>query len=568
MSPEIQRDWLKAVRKEIKFLIDNGTFDTSEKVQPGDETIPAILVYKAKITSRGYLDKLKARCVARGDLQQKTTDPDDLWSPCVFARTFKAFVYQAVTRKRTIKQLDFVGAFCQGRMKKRLFIQLPREYADVVPEYASYFESPQLILKSIYGTDFAAKVWNQDLTEWLTTNEEIKFVQSEIDPSLFIHRSGNQFLFLIIYIDDSLYFGSDTSMEQIFESSLAKRFNLELQGNSHWFLGTRLYKEQDGSYILDQENYIRHILNRYCGKDSAWGLPSMQDTPAPIDYVYTKENRPTDEDQRTIEKRFPGLSMASAVSSLLYAALNTRCDILWITNKLAKSSSNPGVKDFEALMHTFGYLRKHPDFAIKMYSNYEESPTYQICTKHGIEPTIMVGFSDTSWQDCPDTGRSTSGFKVFMGGCLIDSQSTMPVPVALSSAEAEYMGACNLGAMICHLQELLYDFDYLGTDKYDENGQRTDTPSILLVDSQATVRMSKNYKVTSKNRHVGRRWHFVRRGCKEKKFVLKWIPGVDQLADDCTKTQLANKSKPHFERTLIKIPDKVKGFKSNVVGNR
>ena len=344
---------------------------------------------------------------------------------------------------------------------------------------------------------------------------------------------------------------------------------MDLQGWSHWFLGTRLYREEDGSYILDQENYVRHILNRYCGKDSVWGLPSMQDTPAPVDYVYSKANRPQSEEEKSqVEKKYQGLSMASAVSSLLYAALNTRSDILWATNKLAKSSTNPGEKDFEALMHLFGYLRKHPDYAIKFYSNIEEAPTSLICKKHGIKQTEIVGFSDTSWQDCPDTGCSTCGYKVFIQGGIVDAQSTMPVPVALSSPEAEYMGACNLGAMTCHIRDLLYDFEYLGTSMHKTEGTTDNTPSILLIDNQATVRMSKNYKVTAKNRHIARRWHFVRRGVRDKLFALHWIPAEDQLADDCTKTQVSTKSKPHFNRTLIKIPDKVKGFKSNTIGNR
>ena len=184
------------------------------------------------------------------------------------------------------------------------------------------------------------------------------------------------------------------------------------------------------------------------------------------------------------------------------------------------------------------------------------------------KPTNTIGFSDTSWQDCPDTGRSTTGYKVFVQGALIDSQSSMPVPVALSSAEAEYMGACNLGAMICHLRDLVYDFEFLGTNEYDINATTKEVPSVLLIDNQATVRMSKNYKVTSKNRHVARRWHFVRQGVKEKLFSLNWIPAEDQLADDCTKTQVSKKSLPHFQRTLLLVPDKVKGFKSNVVGNR
>jgi hypothetical protein len=70
-SPRIHDDWFKAVKKEVAFLIGNETFRRGENPNVGDEIIPAIFVFKAKITSKGYLDKLKARCVARGDLQEK-----------------------------------------------------------------------------------------------------------------------------------------------------------------------------------------------------------------------------------------------------------------------------------------------------------------------------------------------------------------------------------------------------------------------------------------------------------------------------------------------------------------
>jgi hypothetical protein len=230
---------MKAVRKELKFLVDNSTFNKEESPLDGDEIIPAILVYKAKVTSRGFLDKLKAWCVARGDLQEKS-DPDDVWAPCVFARTFKTFVCQAVNKKRSIKQLDFIGAFCQGKMQRRLFIQLPREFAEHLPEYKEYFENPQLLAKSIYGTDFAHRVFSDDLQEWLLTNQIMPFIASEVDPALFIHRSkdGKEYLFLICSVDDCCYFGSSNEIESKFGDVLKKRFDLELQGHAHWFLGT------------------------------------------------------------------------------------------------------------------------------------------------------------------------------------------------------------------------------------------------------------------------------------------------------------------------------------------
>jgi len=95
LPQNIQKDWFKSIKKEIKFLIENLIFDKDETPKLGDEIIPAIIVFKAKVTSRGYLDKVKARCVARGDLQQKSDDLDSLWSSCVFARTFKLFVTRA-----------------------------------------------------------------------------------------------------------------------------------------------------------------------------------------------------------------------------------------------------------------------------------------------------------------------------------------------------------------------------------------------------------------------------------------------------------------------------------------
>jgi hypothetical protein len=160
------------------------------------------------------------------------------------------------------------------------------------------------------------------------------------------------------------------------------------------------------------------------------------------------------------------------------------------------------------------------------------------------------------------------GYKLFVQGGIVDSNSSMPVPIALSSAEAKYMGACNLGAMTNHLRELMYEFEFLGTNEYKIDGKFGESPTLLLIDNQATISMSKNYKVMSKNRHIARRWHFVRRGVKDGLFKLCWVPANDQLADDLTKSQIAQKSTPHFERTLIKVPEKVKGFKSNTIGNR
>jgi hypothetical protein len=49
----------------------------------------------------------------------------------------------------------------------------------------------------------------------------------------------------------------------------------------------------------------------------------------------------------------------------------------------------------------------------------------------------LIAFSDSSWNDDIDTGRSTGCFLIIYMGGEVEHSSNMPDPVAFSSAEAE-----------------------------------------------------------------------------------------------------------------------------------
>ena len=66
-----------------------------------------------------------------------------------------------------------------------------------------------------------------------------------------------------------------------------------------------------------------------------------------------------------------------------------------------------------------------------------------------------MGFSDSSWQDFPDTGRSTGGYIIFYQGGTIDHGTHVPGPVAQSSAESEYNTACTSGMALAHFRMLV-----------------------------------------------------------------------------------------------------------------
>ena len=125
----------------------------------------------------------------------------------------------------------------------------------------------------------------------------------------------------------------------------------------------------------------------------------------------------------------------------------------------------------------------------------------------------------------------------------------------MSSAEAEYMAACMACMSISHLRMLIYDLKELGSKNYHIDMKEQSVPDILLVDNEETICMSKNYRPTKKNRHISRRFHYVREGQRTEAHHLHWIPAQDQLADDMTKTQEREKAIKHVDRTLIKLPD-------------
>ena len=52
-----------------------------------------------------------------------------------------------------------------------------------------------------------------------------------------------------------------------------------------------------------------------------------------------------------------------------------------------------------------------------------------------------MAFSDSSWQDCTDTGRSTGAYIIFYQGGPIDHGTNVLGSVVQYSAESEYNAA-------------------------------------------------------------------------------------------------------------------------------
>ena len=66
-----------------------------------------------------------------------------------------------------------------------------------------------------------------------------------------------------------------------------------------------------------------------------------------------------------------------------------------------------------------------------------------------------MAFSDSSWKDCTDTGRSTVAYIIYYQGGPIDHGTHVPGPVAQSSAESEYNAACTAEMTLARFRMLV-----------------------------------------------------------------------------------------------------------------
>ena len=70
----------------------------------------------------------------------------------------------------------------------------------------------------------------------------------------------------------------------------------------------------------------------------------------------------------------------------------------------------------------------------------------------------LIGFSDSSWQYCPDTGISTGAYIIFYQGGTIDHVTHVLVPFSQSSSESEYNAACTKGMTLAYFRMLIHEF--------------------------------------------------------------------------------------------------------------
>ena len=159
--------------------------------------------------------------------------------------------------------------------------------------------------------------------------------------------------------------------------------------------------------------------------------------------------------------------------------------------------------------------------------------------------TIAVTYGDSDWATCVKTRRSFSGICIQLAGGTIAYMMKFQPTVALSSTEAEFMAACNVGRMCLFVRSILWDLDI-----------PQEVATVAYEDNDGCTAMGNAQKPTPRTRHIDIKYFALCDWVERDLILLDRIDTSINLADHLTKILSRILFHRHADFILGHIPPK------------
>jgi hypothetical protein len=378
----------------------------------------------------------------------------------------------------------YTRAFLNGAIEEEVYIEQPQGF-----KVHSRDTHVCRLKKALYGLKQAPRAWYARMDSYLI---RLGFSKSHADPNLYYKVVDNAPVILPLYVDDLFITGEESLIIQC-KKDLASEFDMKDLGLMHYYLGLEVWQKR-GEVFLGQGKYAIKILQKFGMMDC-----KSMDTPmnADIRKVKVPDSNPVD----------PSL-YRQLIGSLMYL-VNTQPDICFAVNTLSQFQVEPRQEHWIAAKHVLRYIRGTINYGLR----YTASNDIQ-----------LHGFTDSDWAGSVEDRKSTSGMSFSLGSAMISWSSRKQKSVALSTAEAEYMAACEACTEAVWLRKLI-------SDLFDQTPEST----TIYCDNQSCIRLSEHPVFHERSKHIEIKYYFIRDKVQEGEVKLEYIPTDEQTADILTK---------------------------------
>ncbi|KAE8694358.1 hypothetical protein F3Y22_tig00110783pilonHSYRG00068 [Hibiscus syriacus] len=488
--------WIMAMQEEIEALHKNNTWDLVPLPQ-GRKPIDNKWVFKIKRNGDDQVERYHARLVVKGYAQKEGIDFNEIFSHVVRLTTVRVVLTMCATLNLHLEKLEVKTAFLHGNLEEEIYVLQPEGFEENKKKNLVY-----RLNKSLYGLKQVPRCWYKRFDSFIMC---LGYNRLNADPCAYFKRSGdNDFVILLLYVDDMLVAGPNKDHIEELKAQLAREFEMKDLGSANKILGMQIHRDRSNRKIwLSQKNYLKKILSRF----------SMQDckpisTHLPINFKLSSSMSPSSEEERMEMSRVP---YASAVGSLMFAMICTRPDIAQAVGV---------VRDLDKSKSTTGYVFKVAGGAVSWVSKLQS-----IVATSTTEAEYVAA---TQARDL-NKSKSTTGYVFKVAGGAVSWVSKLQSIVATSTTEAEYVAATQASKEAIWLKILL-----------EELGHNQEYAS-LFCDSQSALHLARNPTFHSRTKHIRVQYHFICEKVEERTVDMQKIHTKDNIADFMKKAINADK---------------------------
>jgi hypothetical protein len=280
-------------------------------------------------------------------------------------------------------------------------------------------------------------------------------------------------------------------------------------GKTKFCLGLQLEHLPSG-ILVHQSTYTQKVLEKF---NMHMSYPSK--TPMVVRSLDLKKDpfRPRDDEEQTLGPEFPYLS---AIGALMYLANNTRPNIAFVVNLLARHSSAPTKRHWVGIKNIFRYLNGTKDLGL-FY-------------KRSNDPSL-IGYTNAGYLSDPHNGRSQIGFVFLQGGTAISWKSSKQILVTTSTNHSEIIALFEASHECVWLRRMVnHILTTCGIGFLD-------SPTIIYEDNSAcVVQMDTGYIKSNINKHISPKLFYPMNFRKKGDINILQTKSCDNLADLFTKS--------------------------------
>ena len=514
------------------------------------------MVYDCKFDGRH-----KSRLVAGGNW----TDPpkEDIYSGVIGMDTVRLAFALASVHKLKACAADVGNAFLYGKTKELVAIKAGPEFGDLAGKTL-------VIDKGLYGLKSSAARFHEHLAAKL---RRMGFKASRADMDLWYRRVGDHYEYLATYVDDILVFSKDPMpiIEEIKRDYILKGIGVPeyyLGGNIHET--DEVLREKGISTSISASTYIHNSLEKM---ERLLGNGPIRQCKTPM-----ADNAHPEMDESALLSDEYASKYRAMIGSLNWIVTLGRIDIAYAVNAMARFNMNPREGHYEMAKRIFGYLRRYPDYEIRIDPNPHPRDL--------VQPDKRAQYQSIDWSeyypdaceefppDQPDpviflvqttvyvdadhahdklTRRSVTGVLLFVNNTPVKWISKRQNTVEASTYGSEMVAARQACELII---EYRYNLRMLGFE--------LDGPTMMLGDNNAVVLSSTIPSSQLKKKHLSIAYHKIRECNAGQEPILEFyhIPSQDNLADLLTKPLSRMLFKTLVEKILHMDPEKAKAIET------